>query len=535
MGSTNLDRTFGRFLLPSTSPKLLTLFGILPFSTNSFWLASLLALLVGLNLSFLMGVLAWFIKIPKVVPFESVDMFRKDPALFSFFINDLPASLPSSVSCSFYADDLAIWSSSPSVPTAVEATQGALFRLERWSEHLCFPLNPRKCEASFFSVDPHQANLQPNLLYSAPASVSIQPQLFLGSPSTAIFPFLNMYLCWRPNSSLVSRPYAVSLLPHGAPIRSPSLFCINLFFGPFSFMFHPDGFLFLSVTKMERLHWAASRAIIGCLSSSPILLLLSEASLPPLRVTRTHFALLSNKQACGLPTSFPISGLARLGVKPKLWKFSCRAFASTHPLMLPSTSPREALLACSSSPSWNLPSFTVESTLSSPCSRSDPPLSRQGVALAHLDSFPSYDLVIWTDNSVPFSFGKSDSGVLANCSLCGTEATLSFFSMPSMLKFFRWSLRHSENTLLVSVAPISLPFLFSSPSIWLSFCSHHLVFSSIFPFTSIFLADLTGTVFSLILFYQITMDPWALVSPGKRRGWWASQTGSATCALHYPL
>ena len=30
----------------------------------------------------------------------------------------------------------------------------------------------------------------------------------------------------------------------------------------------------------------------------------------------------------------------------------------------------------------------------------------------------------WTDGSFPF--GKGDSGVLANCSLCGTEATLSF-------------------------------------------------------------------------------------------------------------
>ena len=79
--------------------------------------------------------------------------------LFSLFISDLPASLPSSVSCSLYADDLAIWSSFPSVPTAVEATQGARFRLECWSEHWCFPLNPSKCEASFFSVDPHQANL----------------------------------------------------------------------------------------------------------------------------------------------------------------------------------------------------------------------------------------------------------------------------------------------------------------------------------------------------------------------------------------
>ena len=77
------------------------------------------------------------------------------PLLSSLFINDLLASLPSSVSCFLYADDLAIWSSSPSV------TQGALFRLERWSEYWCLPLNPSKCEASFFSVDPHQANLQP--------------------------------------------------------------------------------------------------------------------------------------------------------------------------------------------------------------------------------------------------------------------------------------------------------------------------------------------------------------------------------------
>ena len=52
------------------------------------------------------------------------------PVLFSLFIDDLLAFLPSSVSCSLYTDDLAIWSSSPSVPTAVESTQGALFRLE---------------------------------------------------------------------------------------------------------------------------------------------------------------------------------------------------------------------------------------------------------------------------------------------------------------------------------------------------------------------------------------------------------------------
>ena len=102
------------------------------------------------------------------------------PVLFSFFINDLPASLPSSVSCSLYADDLAIWFSSSLVPTAVEATQGALFQLERWSEYWCFPLNPSKYEASFFSVDPHQANVQPNLLLFGPRLRFNPTPTFLG-------------------------------------------------------------------------------------------------------------------------------------------------------------------------------------------------------------------------------------------------------------------------------------------------------------------------------------------------------------------
>ena len=141
--------------------------GIPSFSTNLFRLASLLALLVGLNLSFLIDAIAWFIKITKVVPFESVEVICKGPFSALYF------SLSSSVilwllclvpSAALYADDLAIWSSSTSVPTAVEATQGALFRLEHWSEYWCLALNPSKCEASFFSVDPHQANLQPNLL-----------------------------------------------------------------------------------------------------------------------------------------------------------------------------------------------------------------------------------------------------------------------------------------------------------------------------------------------------------------------------------
>ena len=69
---------------------------------------------------------------------------------------------------------------------------------------------------------------------------------------------------------------------------------------------------------------------------------------------------------------FPSQVWPDLGVKPRLCRSSWRALASTHPLMLPSTCSREALVACPPCRPWNLPSFAVESTLSIPCSRSDP-------------------------------------------------------------------------------------------------------------------------------------------------------------------
>ena len=181
--------------------------------------------------------------------------------------------------------------------------------------------------------------------------------------------------------------------------------------------------------------------------------------------------------------------------------------------MFPSTSSRKALLACPPSPPWNLPLFTVESTLSSPCSRSDPPLSRQGATLAHPDSLLPHDLVLWTDDLVPFPFGKDGFGVLVNWSLCGIEATLSFSADPvcssfsaeacDILHALFWSRQHQQ------------VFHFSS---LLLLSDSRSVLSSIFPFISNSVADLGETVFSLLLFNQTTMGPQTLVSPGKRHG-----------------
>ena len=96
------------------------------------------------------------------------------PVLFSLFINDLLASLPSSVSCSLYADNLAIWSSSSRSPL-------------RWRPHkeLCFDWISGLSTGVFLSIRPNmrlpsfqwiptKLNSSPTSSYSTPASVSIQ-------------------------------------------------------------------------------------------------------------------------------------------------------------------------------------------------------------------------------------------------------------------------------------------------------------------------------------------------------------------------
>ena len=272
-------------------------------------------------------------------------------------------------------------------------------------------------------MDPHQVNLLPILLLLGSRLRFNPTPTFLGvtfdrtlffskhvsTLKTKFFPRLKALRCisassWRPSKeslSLLYKSFLRPLLTYASPVWFPFLSATNL-------------------TKLERLHRAASCAITGCLSSSPIPLLLTEASLPPLRVTLTHFTLLSYEQALRPPTSFPISGLARHGVKPRLCRSFWGAFASTHPLMLPSTCSREALVACPPFPPWNLSSFTVESNLSSPCSRSDPPLTCQGAALAHLDSLP---LIIWCS-------GQTALFLLARASPAFLPTALSVALMP---------------------------------------------------------------------------------------------------------
>ena len=87
--------------------------------------------------------------------------------------------------------------------------------------------------------------------------------------------------------------------------------------------------------------------------------------------------------------------------------------------------------------------------------------------------------MIWTNGSVPFPFGKGGSGVLANCSLCSTEA-IPFFSVGPVCSSFSaeacviprvlcWSRQHQQvchfsSLLLLSDSRFVLTTLSFSPS-----------------------------------------------------------------------
>ena len=155
--------------------------------------------------------------------------------------------------------------------------------MEHWSEYWCLPLNLSKCEASFFSVDPHQDNLlllgsrlhfNPTLTFlGVTFDHTLSFSKHVSSLKTKFFPRLKALRCisassWGPSKESLSVLY-------------------KLFLQPLLTYASPEWFPFLGVTnitKLEHLHQAAGRAITSCLSYCPIPLLLTEASLPPLRV-----------------------------------------------------------------------------------------------------------------------------------------------------------------------------------------------------------------------------------------------------------
>ena len=257
-----------------------------------------------------------FSKITTVAPFE---VFHIDQFLALYF--SLSSSMIFLVLCVLLPAalfTLTIWPFGPPPPWSLLWWRP---HKDLWSEYWCLPLNPSKCEASFFSVDPHQAKLQPELLL-------LNSHLCFNPTLTYLWVTFDRTLSFSKHVSLLKAKSFLCLKALSCISASswgPTVECLSLlykaFLWPLLTYASPRWFPFLrvtNITKLKRLLQVASHAIFGCLSSSLIPLLLSKASLSSLPLTLTHFTLSSYERVLHLPTSFPISGLARLGVKPRL-------------------------------------------------------------------------------------------------------------------------------------------------------------------------------------------------------------------------
>ena len=241
------------------------------------------------------------------------------PVLFILFVDDITKDLLRGAHASLYADDLAIWSSSPDLLKASSVVQSSLAVLETWSNLWRLPLNPKKCESSFFfSTDPHQATFEPRL------NLLGFPLLFNPTPK-----FLGVTFDWTLSfgahvQSLCSKFYprhntlrSIATASWGPTKESLSLL-YKAFVRPVLTYASPGWFPFLCNTAtnhLEVLHRAACRVISGCLFSTPSSLLLLEAQLPPLKLTLEHQTLYSFERALRLPPDF--SSLYALAIKKR--------------------------------------------------------------------------------------------------------------------------------------------------------------------------------------------------------------------------
>ena len=293
------------------------------------------------------------------------------------YINNLPTFLPASVKTSLYADDLAIWASSPSVECATAVVQTALNRLVEWSSKWRLPLNPLKCETSFFSLDPYQSRIQPSLhILNTPLKFNPR-STFLGVTFDRTLSFKYHVLSLRKSFTADSVLSAPLPLPPGVHQKDPYVPYTKPLFAPILTYASPGWFPFSSpthITSVERMHRSSCRVITGCLSSTPIPLLHIEALLPPLRVTLTHQSLSFFERALRLPPTFPIASLANSNPRTRLKKSSWRSFSRSHNLTPNLHLTREPLILCPPKPPWSAPSsYTISLHFSSPCSCKDPP------------------------------------------------------------------------------------------------------------------------------------------------------------------
>ena len=298
-----------------------------------------------------------------------------------------------------------------------------------WSSKWRLPLNPLKCETSFFSLDPYQSRIQPSLyILNTPLKFNPHPT-FLGVTLDRTLSFKHHVLSLRKKFHSRFRAFRSIASASWGPSKESLCTLYKAFVRPILIYASPGWFPFSSpthITSVEKMHRFSCRVITGCLSSTPIPLLHIEALLPPLRVTLTHQSLSFFKRALRLPSTCPIASLANSNPRIRLKKCSWRSFSRSHNLTPNLHLAREPLILCPPKPPGIPHLLTQFHSISHPHALAKTPSLRHTTATSHLSSRSHSDISAWTDGSIPGGLGQGGAGIHIKCTKCVIATSLSF-------------------------------------------------------------------------------------------------------------
>ena len=213
------------------------------------------------------------------------------PTLFNIMINDLFEEIPSGVHYSLYADDGALWTSSPDLRVALDKMQLALDSISKWSHIWGLSISPTKTNAIIFT---NRATNSPQnlLLLSSPVNY-VQSIKYLGMTFDSKLTWnrhiaglqarclkdLNLLkiISFSRDSSdyhILKRLYSSLILPkldYGCTLFASAAYS--------------------HLVKLDRIQYAACRAILGALRPTPTKKLEVEANLVPLSIRRRQLLL----------------------------------------------------------------------------------------------------------------------------------------------------------------------------------------------------------------------------------------------------
>ena len=327
------------------------------------------------------------------------------PLLFLFVIDGLRACLPTELTVSLYADDVAILATEADKDVAVRKIEEATAKVSEWSKKHKLNLNLNKCEIGVFSSNTHESQWKPEVRLDGQV-LNVNPNpVFLGVTYDRSLTFTaqsmkvasRMTKGCRVLGALSNRDWGWSNWHLRRIYQATSLSILKYCAASW--------IPWLAGNNLDRLEQAQNkclRVISGQYSSTPIEALRAETDMPSVRTLRDRSAAEAWERSLRLPASNPRSLLPISNVRHRSKiRSSWREVSSTICDRLELTSvPRQPLCEVMIAPwLWQKGAWAITTRLSGGSSCRDTEEVRLADALDTIQAMGHFDYIIYTDGS----------------------------------------------------------------------------------------------------------------------------------------